>query len=107
MKREQVGVMNQQPSDNPRGFGDPGVMLILVYFVIIGMMFLVGKALSIGHDAGYFSSEHRDIPVETVRYPDGKESSPAAVRSIINEAGIFSLPPRHQLGPGKYLVLLA
>lgn len=68
MNREQVGVMKQGGGAGSRGYGDPGVMLILVYFVVILMMFLVGKALTMGSDGDFFSGGNGSGAEETVQH---------------------------------------
>ena len=82
MKREQVGVMNQRRDGGARGYGDPGVMLILVYFVIIMMMFLLGRAVTLWNGKGLSSTSQPATLEETVGYPDGKGSPVKEVRII-------------------------
>ncbi|MDH3349147.1 MAG: hypothetical protein OEM02_13740 [Desulfobulbaceae bacterium] len=90
MKREQVGVMNQRRDGSTRGYGDPGVMLILVYFVIIMMMFLLGRAVTLWNGNGLSSTTHPAPLEETVGYPDGKGFPVKEVRIIPSD---FEVPP--------------
>ncbi|MDH4319815.1 MAG: hypothetical protein OEV64_15640, partial [Desulfobulbaceae bacterium] len=66
--REQMGVMKQEGGAGSRGYGDPGVMLILVYFIVILMMFFVGKALTMGGDGDFLSGGNESGAEETVQH---------------------------------------